>query len=128
MLRLLRIAFILLGAFILLWLSTENRDVRLTLSLGVVFCLLVGLRAAIRMGVSRISPLALAGIGGLIGLFTPLLAVILMILKIGLHSHQTPDFTLFQVIEVLARAPFFMLGGFLAGLGVGWFWRIRGSP
>lgn len=126
MLRFLRYAFFLVGASVLLWLSTENRDVPLALLLGAVCSLLVGVRIAIRMGSSRFSPITLAGTGGLVGLLTPALAVMLMTLKIGLHSHPAPDFTLFQVIEVLERTPFFVVGGLLAGLGMGWFWRFWG--
>lgn len=127
MLRVLRFAFLLLGALVLLWLSTESRDVRLTLLFGSVFSLLAGLRIAFRLGLSRFSPIVLAGIGSLVGLLAPVLAALLMILKIGLHSHPTPDFTLSQVMGVLGRAPYFIVGGLLVGWSIGWFWSLRRS-
>lgn len=127
MLRLLRFAFLLLGALVLLWLSTESRDVRLTLLFGSVFSLLAGLRIAFRLGLSRFSPITLAGIGSLVGLLTPVLTALLMLLKVGLHSHPTPDFTLSQVMGVLERAPYFIASGLLVGWSIGWFWSLRRS-
>lgn len=127
MLRLLRFAFLLLGALVLLWLSTESRDVRLTLLFGSVFSLLAGLRIAFRLGLSRFSPITLAGIGSLVGLLTPVLTALLMLLKVGLHSHPTPDFTLSQVMGVFERAPYFIAGGLLVGWSIGWFWSLRRS-
>ncbi len=127
MLRLLRSAFFLVGASVLLWLSSENQDARLALLFGALLSILLALRVTVRADLTCLSPLITAGIGGLVGLSTPLLAALLMLLKIGLHSHPTPDFSLSQVIDVLERAPFFLAGGLLLGLGIGWFWRTRDS-
>lgn len=127
MMRLLRSAFFLVGVSVLLWLSSENQDTRLVLLFGVLLSILLALRVMVRADLSRLAPLITAGIGGFVGLSTPLLAALLMLLKIGLHSHPTPDFSLSQVIEVLWRIPFFLAGGLLLGLGIGWFWRTRDS-
>jgi hypothetical protein len=48
-----------------------------------------------------------------------------MVFKSGLHGHPSPDFTPAQAAAVLARAPYFALGGFLLGIAAGIFRKIE---
>lgn len=117
--RLLRIAFILVGIAIFIWLSFENRSMLLVLIFSSLSSVLIAILLIHRVGIDRLSLYLWVMAGGVCGLAAPLLAVLLMLLKNGLHSHLAPDFSLAQVISVLQRAPFFVLGGMLVGLGMG---------
>lgn len=55
--------------------------------------------------------------GVFFGLLVAPLAVLLMLLKSGLHGHPSPDFSLEQVQEVLWRVPLWCLVGALLKLG-----------
>jgi hypothetical protein len=61
-------------------------------------------------------------VGAAAGIATAPMVILLMIIKSGLHGHDVPDFTFTQIISILWRAPFWMVGGALVGLGVG-LWR-----
>lgn len=57
-------------------------------------------------------------LGALAGVGTALLAVFLMLIKTGLHSHAFPDYPPAQMIAVLERAPVWAAAGALVGIGV----------
>lgn len=114
----LRLAGLLLGMGILVWLPFE--DTRPVWSMGFA----AGISAL--LAVSRLRGLhesgvrwlrRLAGAGALAGLATPFLAAALMLVKSGLHAHPSPDFTPQQFVEVLALAPAWFFGGLLLGSG-----------
>lgn len=46
------------------------------------------------------------------------ITVLLMAIKVSLHSHQYPDFSLTAVAAIIALAPAWALGGALAGAGL----------
>lgn len=59
------------------------------------------------------------GVLGFIGGMTVApLAVVLMTIKVSLHSHPIPDFNAADVRAVLGRIPAWCLAGMLAGVGV----------
>jgi hypothetical protein len=115
----LRIALILVGVALLIWLTFENHSVLLVLIFAAICSVLFTLQLILWVGLDRFSVYVWVIVGGLSGLAVPLLAVLFMLLKNGLHSHIAPDFTLAQVVSVLQRAPFFVMGGSLLGLGIG---------
>jgi hypothetical protein len=62
--------------------------------------------------------LAGAGLGGLIGLATPVTAALLMLLKNGSHAHVVPDYPFGVMLGVLSLAPAYGLAGALIGVGI----------
>jgi hypothetical protein len=68
-----------------------------------------------------------ASIAGLVGGATaPLLADILMLVKVSLHGHAVPDFTARDLGAVLGRTPIWALAGLAAGLALGLVHLARG--
>ena len=61
------------------------------------------------------------------GLVLPPLAIMLMAFKTGIHGHGTPEFTVMQMQEVLSRIPYFVLAGFLVGIGSA-MWNLGRQP
>ncbi len=57
------------------------------------------------------------------GLLLAPLSILLMALKSGIHGHGMPDFTVSQMQDILSRIPYFVLTGFLVGVGSG-LWRL----
>jgi ethanolamine transporter EutH len=56
--------------------------------------------------------------GLLAGLAVTPLAIFLMALKGGIHSHPSADFTAQQVLQVIYTTPVWILAGSLIGLGI----------
>jgi len=52
-----------------------------------------------------------------------LLAFLLITLKIGLHGHGTPDFTVDQIRTLFNLVPYLSISGLLIGFGCG-IWRV----
>lgn len=128
----LRISFIFLGVFILLWLPVEDRSVVVVLLISVCASIL-GLLALLNLqqqrwvtaeetggGKLRILWIPLAGL--LTGAAVTLAAIALMALKTGLHGHGTPDYSPEQVSLVLRAAPLWMCVGLIFGVLVS-VWR-----
>ena len=122
----LRLAGILLGMAILLWIPFEDSGtiwVRL-------FSLLVCMLAAITIG-SKISLAkrrlwyAWPAVGLVAGLLVTPTAILLMALKSGIHGHGSPDFTPAQVSAVLSSWPIWAMSGLLAGLAASIWQRVR---
>jgi len=57
--------------------------------------------------------------GGVAGLLLPLVALLLVVLKAGLHGHGFLDFSFYQLGKLLVRTPIWVvlggLGGWIAG-------------
>lgn len=123
--RTLRIAAILLGILILIWLSLEGRDVRQALLLASFLSLLGASAAWIRLQ-NMLRGYWLPFVGALFGLLVPLLAAFLMVLKTGMHAHSVPDFTLVQVMAVLQLIPVWIAAGVFLGLAAAWWRAMRG--
>lgn len=56
-------------------------------------------------------------IGSLAGMALTPLALLLMTLKTGLHSHSAPDFYVEQLLSLLYQTPIWVMVGLLIGLG-----------
>ena len=61
--------------------------------------------------------------GGLAGLLLPLTALVLVLIKAGLHGHGFLDVSLFQLGQILSRVPWW---GLLGCLGGGMLALVRG--
>ncbi len=122
----LRISFIFLGLFILLWLPVEDRSVVVVLLISGGVSIL-GLLAFLNLqqqrwataeetggGKKKILWVPLAGL--LTGAAVTLAAIALMALKTGMHGHGAPDYSPEQVSLVLRAAPLWMCVGLIFGV------------
>jgi hypothetical protein len=103
-----------------LWLGIEDRSVTpvLVVALLVSSSVVLGLPLK-EWGWRRDSPSGrwqAALIGLLTGATVPLLATLLMFMKVSLHSHDQPDFSIDQVIAVLRTVPIWSISGGLVGV------------
>ncbi len=115
-----RLTALLLGFGILIWLPVEDQSELGVLIASGAICTWIGARFLItapKKDWQLILRHALVGSGA--GLILAPLAIILMAFKSGIHGHGTPDFSVAQMQSVLSRIPFFVLSGFLIGLGSG---------
>jgi hypothetical protein len=115
----LRLAALLLGVLLLLWLPVEDTDeVHVLVASAAVSAWL-----ALRYLVSLPGPAKRLGrhilVGTLAGLAVTPLALFLMAFKTGLHGHESPDFTAEQIYFVIYRTPIWGFAGLLLGLGSG---------
>ena len=113
-----RLLALLLGIALLLWYPVEDVS-----QLGVVlFAVLISAWFALRVLLpvypgERYYLMRYLFVGALAGLAVTPLAITLMALKTGLHSHSVPDFTIKQMQVLLIRTPIWVMVGLLLGLG-----------
>ena len=112
--------------FLAAWFGIEDESPALPAAFGAGGAALVVFQAAERswsegpiQGRSTRWLARMAGSGLLVGGLAPALAAALMLVKISLHSHATPDFTLGEILGLLWRTPIWAGAGALAGLGAG---------
>lgn len=120
-LRWLELAYAVL---VLFWLPVEDVHSNWILLIAALGCGLGTLHLIFRG--RRMRPLLFRHylfVGVLSGGSVPIVAVLMMVFKSGLHSHVVPDFTFPQLLEVLARLPAWISGGALIGLGAGLYCR-----
>lgn len=112
-----------LAAAWFVWLVSESTQTAVVLLLSLAAVASAGLpRAARRVtaapgGMRRAAIAALAGC--LLGALVPLLAAVMMLVKVSLHSHATPDFSTGDLVAVLVRTPVWVIGGGLLGAAAG---------
>jgi hypothetical protein len=118
--RWLRIYGLLLLLVVLLWIPIED------VTEGVAILLAAALTSwgvayyfLLPTGTSVSRWLRYAGAGAFAGLALTPLTIILMILKTGLHLHDGPDFTPYQMARVVEWTPLWISAGLLIGLGAG---------
>jgi hypothetical protein len=119
-----RISGLILGIGILIWLPVEEQSELGVLIISGVICTWSAvwiLRGPVENDRQILLRHGVVGVGA--GLLLAPLAVLLMALKTGIHGHGTPDFTVGQMQLVLSRVPYFVLSGFLVGMGIG-LWRL----
>jgi hypothetical protein len=107
------------GILVLVWLSIENDSLflliiisALTTTLGMIVLLSRSSRPALERWYAY--PL----VGAVTGLLIIPVALVLVLVKIGLHNHPLPDFSPEQVHALLRLTPVSILAGFLTGLGI----------
>ena len=106
---------ILLGLMLLFWLPVEDQTFTTAILFSAAGCFLGALLFINKGGVAY-QKYAWTGLvmGGAVG---PV-SFLLMVFKIGLHNHATPDFTFTQLLDLLKLIPVWSLAGFLLGLGL----------
>ena len=136
-----RVAWGLTGLLWFLWLGVEDRTVRGPLIVAAAGCLALGLtglrRWRQRLVGGSCAPAAvhpmlgcrldrrmvwlaqttLCGFGA--GLLAGPVAAMLMLVKVSLHGHATPDFTGVDLVHVLVRTPAWALSGLCLGAALG---------
>ncbi|MBE2183039.1 MAG: hypothetical protein IAE89_06410 [Anaerolineae bacterium] len=124
-----RLAALLVGGSIFLWLRLEDDNV-IAAAIGglLITCLIVigwtWRKTGGREYTWRWLLAAYTALGGLIGLGTAVSAALLMLIKNGLHAHVFPEFPFGMISGMLALAPIWALGGALIGLGIGAVWIV----
>jgi hypothetical protein len=115
---------ILLGVCLLIWLQIEDSSDRWVLLFSAAVSALataqIWLRLSGRFG-ERGYWLPLAGL--LAGLLITPAALLLMVIKTGLHGHQGPDFSGDQILGVIVRTPVWIVSGLIIGVGLDIFQR-----
>jgi hypothetical protein len=114
----LRLAFILLGIFILFWLPVEENSLVVVFLISLCACSL-GLLAFLERqpsttGIKKSLVVLLVGL--LAGAAVTLVALALMAVKTGVHGHGISDYSAAQVSLVLRLTPLWMGVGLIAGL------------
>jgi hypothetical protein len=110
-----RLAWLVAGLGWLVWLGLEDRSTNgpLLVALALV---VAGTLTLLRRWKDPLRAMRWPhslGLGLLAGASVPALAVVLMFVKVSLHSHPVADFNLDQIRWVLARAPVWAAIGLL---------------
>ena len=113
----LRLAALILGIFLLLWLPVEDTDEIQVLVAAAAVSAWLALRYLLSQTGSAKSLGKHILVGTLAGLAVTPLALFLMAFKTGLHGHDSPDFTAEQIYFVIYRTPLWGFAGLLLGLG-----------
>lgn len=125
-----RLAWLIVGAMWFIWLGVEDRGVGVVLLLGTVISFSASLTGLDRWASRK----ALSGHGWwlrwiLQGVVCAIgigpMALLLLAIKVSLHSHGIPDFTLASVRQVLVVWPVWGLAALLVSLGFGALARAR---
>jgi hypothetical protein len=111
-------AALLIGAVLLLWLPVEEVSAAGALVFAGAINAWWGTRLLLDAPADRRALLLrYALVGALAGLAVSPVALLLMIFKSGLHSHNQPDFTPGQMLAVIQRTPVWAAAGLLVALG-----------
>jgi len=120
--RIRRALWALIGAGIFFWIGYEDRSTFIPIILGVLIAAALSLNLGHIISTGRLRwPRVSVGIvivGLVAGMLAMPLAAILILVKISLHGHIPPDFTLVQVLAVLGRTPVWAGVGTLIGLSL----------
>ncbi|MBL6965564.1 MAG: hypothetical protein ISR60_03320, partial [Anaerolineales bacterium] len=114
----LRNAAIGVGVVILFWLPIEDTQINTVTFLALLIAAFGAARATYKRRASKLhAGLRAVLIGLLAGASATPIALLLIALKTGIHSHGAPDFTLTQINSLIQRTPYFTIGGLLIALG-----------
>jgi len=117
--RRLRGLSLLIGLAILCWLPFEDSSEIWAVSFAAFVLLLATTALILRyLGVSGMAWWLLPLSGLAAGLALTPLAILLMAIKTGIHSHSVPDFTPEQMLRVLRAAPIWTISGLVMGAGI----------
>lgn len=104
---------LILGGIMLFWLPVEDQNFIAVILFSFAICCLGAFTFSRRRNLPSWQS---AWMGLWAGLCVGPVSFLLMIFKIGLHSHNMPDFSLFQLFHLLEIAPIWgMVGGLLGG-------------
>ncbi|HLF88595.1 MAG TPA: hypothetical protein VI451_06620 [Anaerolineales bacterium] len=113
--RWLRWSGFLLGSILLFWLPVEDVNLTAAVMLSAAVCFWAAI-AFVKKWRLHSHHYAWAGLIG--GLIVGPVGFLLMVFKIGLHSHGTPDFTMMQLLQIVRMSPYSGMSGFFLGWGV----------
>lgn len=128
--RAVRVAWFVTGLLWFMWLGIEDRGIVVILLLGAAISFSAALTGLDRWGSGKILSerqwwLRWAGFGLSMAIGIGPLALLLMMVKVGLHSHGLSDFDLGDVQQMLGVWPIWGMGALLLGLGWGSLARAR---
>jgi putative flippase GtrA len=112
----LRFLAIGVGILILLWLPIEDTSEIPAITIALIICGLLALRFLFG-DQSQPSFIRMTFLSALAGIAIIPMSLFLIAFKSGIHSHDTPEFPVEQIMAVLQRTPYFAIGGLLIGLG-----------
>lgn len=114
----LRNAAIGVGVVVLFWLPIEDTQINTVTLLALFIAAFGAAQVVYRRRTSKFHAARGAALIGLLaGASTTPIALLLITLKTGIHSHGVPDFTLAQITTLILRTPYFAIGGLLVALG-----------
>lgn len=106
------------------WIAYEDRSLSAVMGLSAIVCAAFAVTAIARWRGGKLTErrrwlLESLGIGLVTGAMVAPGAAVLILMKISLHSHATPDFTSSDIAEVMSRLPVWALAGVLGGEALG---------
>lgn len=115
----LRLLWAAAGVAWLIWLGWEDRSTTPVLILAVLIAAAIGSTwlERWRRPTAAHPGWRWAAAGALMGGAVPLLATVLILVKVSLHGHNPSDFSQADIGQVLRRIPVWALAGLLAGVG-----------
>lgn len=120
----LRMTGLVIAASIFIWIPFEDLGLQWVLLPSAAICSWFATRILLTHNTRKWSNVILHSlVGGLAGMAVALVAFLLMILKNGLHAHETPDFTVVQIQALFNLIPYLTISGLLIGFGFG-LWRV----
>jgi hypothetical protein len=125
--KIIRISAFLVGAVSIFWLTIEDVGTTFIFFLATCICFLGLLKISTAHSLGKARLILKLAAGGIAGAAIGPAMIGLMILKIGLHSHGTPDFTPNEILQVLRNIPFWTISGVLITLGVHLFQITKSS-
>ena len=118
-----RLSALVLGIFILIWLPFEDTNENIVVVIATAICVWFAVRYLLSPAPLHQSPWFRHLYAGVVaGLSITPVALLLMVFKLGLHGHETPDFSPFQMARIVELTPLWGTAGLLIGIGTGW-WR-----
>jgi hypothetical protein len=119
-----RLAWVVAAPAWFVWLASDDRGVGAIMAVAAIVCVAFALSGIARWrggkGVGRRRWLLESmAVGLLTGGLVPPVAVLLILIKISLHSQGTPGFTLGDIGGILNRLPVWALAGVLTGEAMG---------
>lgn len=109
----------------LIWMSIEDTSVLPPVALSLIISLLIAAFQLKKRESLCASLLTMTLIGASVGLGTAFVAALLMLVKTGWHAHIFPDYPLGMILDMLRRAPAWVVAGGLIGFGMGMIGLLR---
>jgi len=112
------------------WLGYEDRSLTSVMLVAVAIIIAASITIFFRTIWSREAPGSRGFfwtilLGLVAGLSVAPTTVLLVAVKISLHDHPIPDFTVLDMVSVLNRMPIWGLIGLLIGMAFGWVFATR---
>lgn len=125
----LRAFWLMAAIFWFVWVGFEDRGVQAVVIVAVAFALPLGLQLFAAWQTFALPTQAawmLRSVlsGAIAGILVVPITIVLVLIKISLHQHDVPDFSVMDLQNLLPRTPFWILAGLLFGAAGGvWGWH-----